>query len=374
MKTIPKFVSLIILMFSSKFLIAQKFEIYKQTDLNRLLAAAKTDSASIIERLAALKFHQLLNKYRKENKLDTVAWNDIFWLTCRNHSVYMIVNDELTHTQQKGKEKFTGKEPGNRLLFVEDGNASFSWRGENALYFFNTSYIGKNAEEIAEDIAEKAFDTWKKSPGHNANMLGSGHKIHGAAFVTDGLIVYGTSLFGITVTPYYASQAIAYEKEVKTGTNENNQIHEERITVTSSSSIRKMLDKFIKNKLANLNPDKALTTSAMKHIEYLYANKEFTHEQTRGRRNFYAKTPQQRIAKAQGKLFWFLAKNSYYHEYIAVYETNVKDFQAEYAAEKILAELVEKNQLNLSGFSTYGFAIKVRTKDEKVKIWAVLII
>ncbi len=54
---------------------------YSQTyDVNhwpQLMEMAQKDSVAEIERLAALKFHVLINDYRSSKDLDTLLWNDL---------------------------------------------------------------------------------------------------------------------------------------------------------------------------------------------------------------------------------------------------------------------------------------------------------
>ena len=82
------------------------------SSINDLLNSSKNDSIQKIERLAALKFHILINNYRLKNGLDTIGWDEGLWLTCRNHNVWMASNSDLTHKQLKNTKFFIGEENG----------------------------------------------------------------------------------------------------------------------------------------------------------------------------------------------------------------------------------------------------------------------
>ena len=47
---------------------------------------------------------------------------------------------------------------------------------------WSKSIITKNINDIASNMASIAFEQWKHSPGHNKNMLGKRHQVHGLAF------------------------------------------------------------------------------------------------------------------------------------------------------------------------------------------------
>ena len=161
--------------------------------LNAIKKTAETDSVQFIERLAAFYFHENINEYRKASNKGKLVWDDTLWLASRNHCVWMAANNELSHDEKKGTYFFSGKEPGNRIVYVSSGKSKLSWSGENALY--NYSSKGNNANEIAKNIADLSFEQWKNSPGHNENMLNSASYGHGVAFIISGFLVWGTDLF-----------------------------------------------------------------------------------------------------------------------------------------------------------------------------------
>ncbi len=171
-----------------------KAQVYKVSKIPVLIKAAKKDRKQKIERMAALKFHKLLNAYRMKNKLNELIWDESLWLTCVNHDLWMNSNGELSHEQKSGTKYFTGIEPGDRYNYATSGKGNYDWSGENALYNYDRE--GKTVNEISSNIAKAAFEQWKDSPGHNENMLDKRHTAHGVAFyLGKGGRVYGTDLF-----------------------------------------------------------------------------------------------------------------------------------------------------------------------------------
>lgn len=169
----------------------------KIEDLPRLIS--KNNANAQIERLAALEFHKLLNQYRKKRyKKTPLKWNDSIWLICRNHTLWMTKVNKLTHIEKSKNSYYTGQSPSDRCDFI-DNTINISYSGENALYFY--PYLDGEIMETAKNIAEKSFKMWKSSAGHNSNMLGSGHRLHGAAFIIDKEgTVWSTSLFARSIT------------------------------------------------------------------------------------------------------------------------------------------------------------------------------
>lgn len=366
---------------------SQDRNIYRKNNLQKFIQACKTDSILYIERMSAIKFHALLNNYRKQNGLDTVNWDDIFWLACRNHCIYMFYNRDLGHLENKTKPYFTGKNPGDRLLFVQDGDSQYWWCGENALV--NSAIYGNSIDEIAENIALASFNQWRSSPGHNANMLSKDAGIHGVAFIISSFFVYGTSFFGYSIMnhiPYLISKT-SDQPEIKSDgkTTSANKVKAESLTVNKESvntlnlnNVRKSLEKMFEQKIAEINNshlknDKNLSLSARKHAEYMAVNQELGHSQKLFSEKFYGKTPAKRIARAEGKTFWFLSFKTSYQEYVQMIELNTEDFEIRKAVDKLYHEMVEQNQLDVNVVSTYGFAVKIKKQSKKFRIWAVLI-
>jgi uncharacterized protein YkwD len=206
MKNIKLIVQLIfvLVMIVGNFVRAQ---VCNTSQIPSLLKLAEKDSIQKIERLAALKFHKIINEYRRENKLDTIAWDEAMWLTCRNHNIWMGANNVLSHDEKSGTNFFTGTEPGDRYKFTTNDKGKSQWSGENALYNYTKS--GKNINEIGSNMASIAFEQWKHSPGHNKNMLGKRHQVHGLAFYLnkDGR-VYATDLFASNIDKSHNNSTI----------------------------------------------------------------------------------------------------------------------------------------------------------------------
>ncbi len=171
-----------------------KAQICKASNMAVLIQTAQKDKNEKIERLAATKFHKLINDYRKEKKLAAIDWDDALWLASRNHNFWMDANATLSHEEKKGTKCFSGSKPGSRYMYATAGKGLASWSGENILYHYDLG--GRTVNEAATNIANKAFKIWQNSPGHDQNMLGESHKAHGVAFhlSKDGR-VYGTDLF-----------------------------------------------------------------------------------------------------------------------------------------------------------------------------------
>lgn len=169
-------------------------QICRASNISKLLEAAEKDKVQKIERMAAKKFHKLLNEYRVKNKLEAIAWDEAAWLTARNHNYWMSTNGTLSHDEKKGTRCYSGTDPGDRYKYATAGKGSAHWSAENILYHYEVE--GKNDIDIATKIAAYSFKIWKNSPGHNQNMLGDNHKAHGLAFcINKEGKVYGTDLF-----------------------------------------------------------------------------------------------------------------------------------------------------------------------------------
>jgi len=165
-------------------------------DLNKLFEQADIDVKTKIERIAAMEFHKLLNEYRKSKGKNELIFNETLWIASRNHCEYMKGRDALNHKQfmvDKKLKTYTGQNPGDRYDYASGGNAEYNWSGENILY--NFSGISDDYEQRALEIAKQSIEQWKKSPGHNANMLNSGHNFQGTAFISAYGKIWAASLF-----------------------------------------------------------------------------------------------------------------------------------------------------------------------------------
>ncbi len=98
------------------------------------------------------QFLCLLNEYRKSQKLNAVSYDSALTTTAAVHSAWMNANANLSHTGQDGSR-----------FFERCQQQQTTCDSENLAMGYTT--------------AQKLFDAWKNSSGHNANMLGSHTKI-----------------------------------------------------------------------------------------------------------------------------------------------------------------------------------------------------
>lgn len=189
--------------------------IYREGDLYQLLNNIAVDDLLQMERLAAYQFHQLINEYRASKGLKTVYWDDKLWIAARNHNVYLFQNNKiLSHSQSKSKPYFTGSEPEIRIDYVTYGSREYEFGG-----FENCAVSGEMipgsmdlaaAKETpwkemitdAQDVAEEMFELWRKSSGHNSNMLNKEHLAHGTSFIFGEHGDYATTVFTQLQTNY----------------------------------------------------------------------------------------------------------------------------------------------------------------------------
>jgi uncharacterized protein YkwD len=161
-------------------------------DLPKVLKEAERDSVRKTEYMASQYFHSLLNKYRREQKLDTLAFSGAHWMAARNHSMWMS-HYSLTHEQRHHSRCFTGKLPGDRIKYVAP---EYDWTGENLLTDFSYKK-NLSVDAAALKIAESAFRLWVQSKGHHKIITLKTHRLEGTAFIIDEEgKVWGTSLFG----------------------------------------------------------------------------------------------------------------------------------------------------------------------------------
>jgi len=166
----------------------------REGDISRILNDIKNSPDLQLERLAAYFFHQRINQYRLDNGLTTLYWDDRMWLAARNHNLYQWKLNNITHDEVKGKPFFTGFKAWDRIQYVMYNAYKMESYSENCLFFFNDYYICDVEDAIK--IATRAFEIWRNSPGHNANMLMASHFAHGTSLIILGERVYGTTNFG----------------------------------------------------------------------------------------------------------------------------------------------------------------------------------
>jgi uncharacterized protein YkwD len=121
-------------------------QILREGDISRILNDIKNSPDLQLERLAAYFFHQRINKYRLENGLTTLYWDDRMWLAARNHNLYLWKLNALTHDEVKTKTFFTGNKPWDRIQFVTFNNYKMEYYSENCLFYTNDYYIVSERE------------------------------------------------------------------------------------------------------------------------------------------------------------------------------------------------------------------------------------
>jgi hypothetical protein len=97
---------------------------------------------------------------------------------------------------------FTGQYPEDRVNYVIYSSKEFKQAGfencygRSSLDRMSTSVLDKDEiNQYALNAAQEAFEAWKKSPGHNQNMLNPEHMTHGTSFVFGKDGSHATSVF-----------------------------------------------------------------------------------------------------------------------------------------------------------------------------------
>lgn len=339
-------------------------QIFQTSQLSAVLKKCYSDSVQKTERLAALKFHNLINDYRKQNKIDTLAWDDELWLASRNHNIWMGENSKLSHTQTENTKYFTGKNPGDRYNYATANKGSSSWSGENALYNYNDN--GSSIEQISETMAKTAFNQWKNSPGHDENMRAPHSHSHGAAFYLepDGP-VWATDLFSynrfdkpdLTVSKELASaDKSSPSQDIKTSKIKAETVKKIRVkdAMQLCSSLLSVLET---NSITKIR--KANKKAAQRHADYIAYSKKPTHEEKKNKPGFYGTTEKQRMIKASFGWYLFQQRKTPVSESIAhIQLTAIPSDLTGLAREVNTALDVEKELQGIPVASGFGLAFK----------------
>jgi hypothetical protein len=119
----------------------------------------------------------VINNYRQANGLGSLSLNGELNAAADWMSNDMAANDRFSHTDSLGRDPFQ--------RMADFGYGYNTWKGENLV--------------AGVDAAQAAFDLWKGSPGHNANMLNPNFKVIGIARAYGDGTTYGwywTTEFG----------------------------------------------------------------------------------------------------------------------------------------------------------------------------------
>jgi uncharacterized protein YkwD len=175
---------------------------------SHLLSQSKTSNQSALaqsERLIEMKFHEIINEYRETKLMLPLTHNDTLGRAAKNHNKWMEFNDDLDHTENKKGSFFTGRDVTSRINYAANLKGDL-FCGENILYFtFSLDTIRVIDDSTASLIAQEAFEIWKNSPGHNANMLRR-FKLHGISFHYADNRIWATNVFcGEDNSRYYQS-------------------------------------------------------------------------------------------------------------------------------------------------------------------------
>ncbi len=122
-------------------------------------------------------FLGLINQYRAQNGLGQLSLNDTLNTASLWMSQDMSANNYFSHTDSLGRDPF--------VRMNAFGYTYNTWKGENLA--------------AGVDGAQAAFDLWKGSPGHNANMLNANFNVIGigrAYTAGSGYGWYWTTDFG----------------------------------------------------------------------------------------------------------------------------------------------------------------------------------
>jgi uncharacterized protein YkwD len=135
-----------------------------------------------------LEFLALINDYRAQNGLGTLSLGQHISAAAQHHSADMADRNYFSHTTLG-----TSDGPDERML-AHGYPANTTWWGENI-------YAGYGIDEHGADLgsARAAFEWWKNSPGHNANMLSPNYTVIGidrASNPTSQYRNYWTTDFG----------------------------------------------------------------------------------------------------------------------------------------------------------------------------------
>ena len=111
--------------------------------------------------------HKILdevNKYRLENGLGIIAWNDTAYPIAKNHSQYMKLSGVLSHDQIINVPNFVEQPNFDKRV----SKTGLDFGGENLAYLLDTF---QNTPNRYDEMAKYTVKMWKESPTHNELML-----------------------------------------------------------------------------------------------------------------------------------------------------------------------------------------------------------
>lgn len=140
-----------------------------------------TDTNNVNLDAVTQEFHNLVNQERANNGQSQLNYGNHLQNAAVSRTAE--ITEHFSHTRPNGLSFYTA--PG----FDQGGTIV----GEN----LQQTYISRNA--APEEIAQKLFDNWKKSPGHYENMMDGSYLNHAIQLDTyengDNIIIYSTQVF-----------------------------------------------------------------------------------------------------------------------------------------------------------------------------------
>jgi hypothetical protein len=329
----------------------------KATDLPSYLARLPVNKSFQLERLCAYFFHQKINEYRIQNGKSWLFWNDDLWMAARNHNIYMSRHWVLSHGEEADSSFFTGRDPSSRLSYV---TKNFLSCGENVCYFMIPYEENRSLVEYAYQVADKAFENWKKSPGHNENMLDDGYNMHGTAF-NFYLYTHGTSVFSNAEIKKNAPTEISLDWDTALSANTKpNFIIKDNVVYSSTpedvffSASEKILIRLMGN-TEKLSEE--LIELSNQNLQYIKANRQSNTIQLPDHPYYYAKTTKRRLLKqsANFNLIDFLFTKVV--EKTAYIEFPLKDFMKPQSIINIIEVETTRNIYDPSDVEKWGYSI-----------------
>ena len=374
-----------------------KSQIATALELPKILNSALVDSTEKIERLAAIYFHEQINKYRASKLKKKLGWNDTLWLAARNHCSWMMENNKLYHYTRKGTKLFNGERPGDRYMFASRNTGSCRCSGENVLY--NFSHPGELSCEVnARQIADYSFNQWKDSPGHNKNMLNASSVLHGVAFRINGGVVWATDLFSykpgyspiaknptlVFININLASDGLASDTPAPVKPENANVISKPSSSAAKNKKFVSASTKFIMLdikqtstdlKLAlyssTLKSNKGMSKAAQRHADYMAANSRVTHDEKKQKRKYYAGSPQKRIVKASRGVKLIRRRSTQYIESVAMVTADAAVLDINELSKKILEALDQEKAVTAENLISVGYGVAVTRSKNEMKIYVV---
>lgn len=369
--------TLIVFLISVLLSIQLDAQVFQASKLPFLLNQSRKDSIANTERIAAIKFHRIINEYRNKNKLDSLAWDDTLWVAARNHCVWMETNNELSHIQKEGTKYFTGNNPGDRYDYASANKGLGSWSGENALYNFSDN--GSDIEAISNEMAEQAFTQWKNSPGHDQNMRAPSSRSHAVAFILDPSgKVWATDLFSYqsfdkpnaSLASEFAFARIKFPApDANTKTVSTKKPGVKRLSKSELEQTRIKLLALLENS-KSVKKSKAMAKAANRHAEYLATAKKLTHTEKKNKPFFYGVTEKNRMMKASFGLYFFSQRKMPLSESIAQVTNDIAEQDLVELAAKLNTALDEEKKLVGPSVSA-GYGITIKQVKNQLKVFAV---